>query len=129
MEIKPGEEKNWKKSTDLSDIEKRQPGDFPPEYYQAIIDFAVSWAERMEAGLALGLRLADIWKDTQKGAKEYHELTGFMFNTAVILLVSFWVYGEELRELHNATFGYDGEGTVNGAIFIVGGRMIEEPTP
>lgn len=130
MQINSGMEELWKSSTDIENLKAmglQGELEFPWEYYADLITFAISWAERMEAGINLGLPLADIWKGTEKGAENYHELSGNSYNLAVQLLVWGWVHGEELRRLHNATFGYDGEGTVNGTIMIVGGEMREEP--
>lgn len=123
MEIIPGQEENWKASTTIGPSKE---GELPREYYVAIIDFATSWAEEMEKDLAEGKALADIWQSSQERAKEYHELSGFMFNVAVSLLAHFWVHGDELRKLHNARYGYEGDGTVNSAIMTIQAGSTDE---
>jgi hypothetical protein len=123
MEIISGMEENWKKSTTLDPSIQRE---MPDEYYQAIIDMAKDWADEMERQMKGGEALADIWYSSRRNVEIYYELSGFQFNTAIALLDSFWVHGDELRVLHNKRHGYEGDGIVNTAIFTIEASSPEE---
>jgi len=90
-------------------------------YGKAVVAYGERWGNLMEEWLAAGVELEDIWKRTSHEA-DTEGITGFMYGAAVAALAHFWVHGEALRKLHNASFGGapEAQGTVNPAIITIG---------
>lgn len=87
-------------------------------YSLAVVDYADTWAKLMEIEISKGrTKISEIADECQTGL-DYLGITGFQYGCAVSSLVHFWVFGEELRQWHNAQYGAptDAKGTVNPAI-------------
>jgi len=69
-------------------------------YGKATVNYAIRWANLMEAKLAQGAALKDIAKATSHEA-DTEGITGFMYGCAVSILSQCWIHGEELRRWHN----------------------------
>jgi len=90
-------------------------------YGAEIYRYAQAWAELMECHLQDGKPLAEIWKKSSHVA-DTEGITGNMYGIAVMELARAWEHGEELRKLHNASWGNPNtDGVVNPAVITVGG--------
>ena len=78
-------------------------------YGNAIIRYAVAWANAMESGMANGEELEHIAKQTSHDA-DIEGITGFMYGAAVCILASCWKYGDQLRRWHNKNVQLGTEG-------------------
>ena len=104
-----------------------QGGPMGPGYGARIISYAEEWARVMQAEMAAGKELADVWLDTSYEAA-YDGISGAMHGAAVHTLSQCWVHGEALRRLHNLKhqIGDEGEraneegGTLNPALLRIG---------
>jgi hypothetical protein len=100
-------------------------------YGAATYQYAVTWADLMEAHMAAGEELKDVAKSTSHEA-DIEGITGFMYGCAVQILAEVWQYGEELRRWHNLAtqMGDEGEkanasgGTLNPALVVIGGPKV-----
>ena len=89
-------------------------------YGASIATYAERWARLMQLELSKGKSLDEIWSSTSHEA-DLEGMSGHSQGIATHLLTETWVYGAELRKLHNAYWGSDSEdGTVNPAIITVG---------
>lgn len=88
-------------------------------YSARCVSYGEDWGRFMEAELAAGKKLVDVWKACSHAA-DYDGISGFMYGCAAQTLGKFWVHGDELRRLHNKDYGIDEEqakgGTVNPAV-------------
>ena len=73
-------------------------------YSKGVIDYAERWMKLMEKKLKQGNQLKDIWQDTSHKA-DTEGITGAMYGMATQLIAKVWEHGEELRVLHNASYG------------------------
>ena len=102
-------------------------------YGKAVVDYAIRWAEMMEAETDAGKRILDIAKQTSRDA-DTEGITGFMYGCAVQMLSSCWVHGETLRQWHNieTQFGNEGEeanksgGVLNPALLNFSSKAVEK---
>lgn len=91
-------------------------------YDLAIYTYAERWATLMEERIRDGASLDDVFESTSHEA-DTEGITGFMFGAAVAILGVVWKHGEELRRLHNKSYGEEStKGTVNPAILIVNSK-------
>lgn len=82
-------------------------------YSNATIQYALAWGILMQLALKEGKELKDVWESCSHEA-DVEGVTGFMHGMAAKLLSYNWVHGEELKMLHNASFGVTSEtGVVN----------------
>lgn len=89
-------------------------------YGTSITTYAERWARLMQLELSEGKSLDEIWSSTSQEA-DLEGMSGHSHGIATHLLTETWVYGAELRKLHNAYWGSGSEeGTVNPAIITVG---------
>lgn len=111
MKIKDAE--GWEKCKKANAPSREDPG-----YGQAVLDYAVAWADAMEVKMAAGRSLVEVAAACEpKG----HGITGAMYGMAVATLRDAWEHGEELNRWHNANYGQpDANGTVNPAILVIG---------
>jgi hypothetical protein len=81
-------------------------------YSRAAIEFAVTWAEKMEASMSgfYPEPLENIAKACSKDPAARFGITGFQYSCAVAFLVDVWLYGEQLRRWHNSTAQLGTEG-------------------
>lgn len=88
-------------------------------YGLAAITFTQRWAEGMEERLMSGSPLSEI-ADEESDKADTEGITGFQYGLAVQALSQTWLYGEELRIIHNKAYGVssDEAGVVNPAILI-----------
>jgi hypothetical protein len=86
-------------------------------YSRAVVDYAEVWAKIMQSRMIGSTKIEDVAEDSQKELG-YLGITGFQYGCAVNSLAHFWVYGEALREWHNAQYGVSKEtkGVVNPAV-------------
>lgn len=87
-------------------------------YGSAVIRYAERWADLMKKKISEGCTLADIADRTSHEA-DTEGITGFMYGCAVSILAQVWEHGELLRDWHNRSYGYQGDGTVNPAILTI----------
>ena len=78
-------------------------------YGNAIIRYAVAWADMMESKIDNGEELERIAKQTSHDA-DAEGITGFMYGAAVSVLASCWKYGDQLRRWHNKNVQLGTEG-------------------
>ena len=69
-------------------------------YGEAVNRYAETWANLMEAEIAVGKTVADVAEQTSHNA-DTEGITGFMYGCAVSILAAVWEHGEELRQWHN----------------------------
>lgn len=70
-------------------------------YGKEIIEYARRWAAMMELAINTGsISVSQAATDTNDKA-DTDEISGFMFNCAVKLLVDVWIHGDELSQWHN----------------------------
>lgn len=84
----------------------------------AIVDFAERWARLMQAEMEVGKNLEDVAKAASSEA-DFEDISGYMYNTAVLLLTKYWKHGEQLRRWHNSRCGTnqsDDDGVRNYAV-------------
>lgn len=116
MQVAPGMEDHWAERVRIN-------SDDP--YSKGVIDYAIRWADLMEAGIERGAKLEDI-ADRASHDADTEGITGFMYGAAVAELSQAWVHGDELRRWHNKKYGVDEDkaqgGTVNPAIITIGGQ-------
>lgn len=65
-------------------------------YSMATVNYAVAWADMMEARMKDGKPLAEVAKQASHDA-DTEGITGFMYGHAARMLVAYWKHGEELR--------------------------------
>jgi len=115
MKIKSGKEETWEKAKEVNSHDR---------YSNAIISFAVRWAELMEESVNDG--------DTIAACAEVHchdadteGITGFMYGAAVSILAQLWEHGDELRKWHNGLYGMSEvtDGVVNPALMTISNRV------
>ena len=70
-------------------------------YGEAVLDFAVDWANAMEESIAEGSELEDVAKSLSFKTAEGYGLTGFQYGAAVSMLSGCWKHGDRLRVWHN----------------------------
>ena len=72
----------------------------PADMYEGrILRFAEQWAERMEARMEWGEKLAEIAEETQNGT--IIRLSGTQLCLAVVALAKHWEHGAELKAWHD----------------------------
>lgn len=91
MKIKECEKENYKKYVELN---SQDP------YSKATVEYAECWANLMEEKINSGSKVIDIAKITSDEA-DTEGITGFMFGCAARALLSFWEYGDELKEWYD----------------------------
>lgn len=117
MKIKPEQQANWEKGLENN----KDP------YGRACYDYALAWADLMEAELASGKTVAECANETSRTA-DTEGITGFMYSAAISILSHVWEHGEQLRVWHNldTQLGTEGEkanasgGVLNPAVLCVG---------
>ncbi len=109
MKIRKGQEENFKKWVEIND----------DPYSKAVVDYAIRWADLMEADMQLSSDFKGIAEETSFKA-DTEGITGFMQGAAVHGLSQFWEYGDILRSWHNGKYNYHGDGVVNPAIITLG---------
>lgn len=100
MKILPGKEEEWATRVEVN---SQDP------YSKACVDYAIRWAELMEAKIEAGDQLEAIAKDTGHEA-DTERITVFMYGCAVSMLALAWVHGERLRRWHNLDCQVGNEG-------------------
>jgi hypothetical protein len=94
-------------------------------YGSRIFSYAEGWAKLLENEFAVGKKLEDVAEQTSRVA-DTDGITGFMYGTAVSILGSFWVHGDQLRRWSNLKIQIGNEGekanaagqTLNPALLI-----------
>ena len=88
-------------------------------YGKGILDYAVAWANAMEAQVAKGKSIAKVAEACEP---KDHGITGFMYSAAVQTLAGVWKHGKALNDWHNVRYGHPAgsKGTVNPALLTVG---------
>ena len=110
MKIKSGKEKEFAECIAVNSRD---------EYSKCVIDLMIRWANLMEEHIAKGEKISDIATGTFNEA-DTEGITGFQYGCCVNLLRQLWEHGDELNRWHNSEYGYNGEGTVNPAVFTIG---------
>lgn len=88
-------------------------------YGRGILDYAKYWAYLMEQSIKYGVLTEEIKSKTSSDA-DVEGITGYMYGVAVSILSEVWLYGEQLRKLHNKEYNNeDAEGVVNPAVITV----------
>lgn len=99
-------------------------------YSKCCVDYALAWADEMEAAMAGGATVNDCAQVTSNEVdrRPGFGITGFMYGAAVAMLSRCWEHGEELRRWHNlgTQIGNEGEkanesgGVLNPALLSIG---------
>lgn len=97
MKIRKGQEENFKKWVEIND----------DPYSKAVVDYAIRWADLMEADMQLSSDFKGIAEKTSFEA-DTEGITGFMYGAAVQGLSQFWEYGDILRSWHNGNITITG---------------------
>lgn len=87
-------------------------------YGKGVIDFAERWGILMQEQMQHSVLTKQIM-DTCSYQADVEGITGFMYGCAVSQLSQCWSYGEQLRRIHNADYGVEGEGVVNPALLTI----------
>lgn len=87
----------------------------------SIFRYAEKWADLMESEITKGSKIENI-ADRLSHEADTDGITGFMYNTAVTILSSFWLYGDDLRMWHNKKYGYEGDGLINSSTLTIRGK-------
>lgn len=88
-------------------------------YGKAIFNYALRWADMMEAAIESGSRLEDVASNLSHEA-DTDGITGAMYGMAVAVLSQVWIHGDALRKWHNRQYGADdSEGVVNPAMLVI----------
>lgn len=90
-------------------------------YSRAVVDYAEAWAKLMQVEVAKGRTEISLIADECQRSLGYMGITGFQYGCVVQSLAHFWVFGEELRQWHNAIYNAPPgtTGTVNPAILTI----------
>lgn len=115
MKIKEGQEKEYRQFIEVNSHNA---------YSMGVVDFMHRWADLMEESIASGKEIPEIADEASQNA-DTEGITGFMYGCAVSALAKFWEHGETLRKWHNKEYGYNGDGCINPAIFVVGDEVTE----
>lgn len=88
MKIKAGQEENYKRYVELN---SQDP------YSKATVEYTECWANLMEEKINSGSKVIDIATRASQEA-DTEGIIGFMFGCAARALLSFWEYGDKLKE-------------------------------
>lgn len=88
-------------------------------YGKGVVDFAERWGILMQEQMTNDILTKEI-VDSCSNKADVEGITGFMYGCAVNMLSQCWKYGEQLRKIHNADYGVEGDGVVNPALLTIG---------
>ena len=90
-------------------------------YGKGVYDFLERWADLMENKAAVdGLSMEDAittYAEELSHTADTDGITGFMYGSAVNILVQVWEYGELLQNWYNSLYCGIGSGTANPAVY------------
>ena len=84
-------------------------------YGKAVFVYAENWAKLMQAQIRKGRSIFECAEKTSYEA-DTEGITGFQHGYAVAILSQCWKHGEALKQWHNNSYGYSGDGVVNPAV-------------
>lgn len=91
-------------------------------YGLGVLHFAKAWAIYMEKDIIANNNI--LTKEIMESCctkADTEGITGFMYGCAVGFLSKCWIYGEQLRQIHNGEYNIDSlvEGVVNPAVLVI----------